>query len=156
MLLHALCTISYPLVNSNWSYSPETPNLGRIRRFLEPCDLEIWWMTLKNNRTPLLCYFKLCAPFPTYWWIQTGVTIRKRPIWVKFDDFQSRVSLKFDGWPWKTKGHFIYATSSFVQHFIAISEFKRELQSGNAQSGSNSTIFCAVWPWNLKDDLEKQ
>ena len=34
----------------NWSYSPETPNLGQIRRFLEPYDLEIWRMTLKNNR----------------------------------------------------------------------------------------------------------
>ena len=156
MQLQALCSISYPLVNSNWSYSPETPNLGQIRRFLEPCDLEIWWMTLKNNRAPLLCYFKLCAAFRTHWWIQTGVTVRKRPIWVKFDDFQSRVTLKFDGWPWKTIGHLFYATSSFVQHFLAIGEFKLELQSGNAQSGSNSTILSAMWPWNLTDDLEKQ
>ena len=61
MLLQALCIISKPLVNSNWSYSPETPNLGQIRRFLEPCDLVIWRMTLKNNRAYLLCYFKLCA-----------------------------------------------------------------------------------------------
>ena len=45
---------------------------------------------------------------------------------------------------------------SFVQHFLAIGEFKLELQSGNAQSGSNSTIFRAVWPWNLMDNLEKQ
>ena len=61
MPLQALCIISYPLVNSNLSYSPETPNLGQMRRFLEPCDLEIWRMTFKNNRAPLLCYFKLCA-----------------------------------------------------------------------------------------------
>ena len=87
MLLQALCTISYPLVNSNLSYSPETPNLGQIWRFLEPCDLEIWRVTLQNNRAPLLCYFKLCASFRSHWWIQTGVTVRKRPIWVKFDDF---------------------------------------------------------------------
>ena len=87
MLLQALCIISYPLVNSNWSYSPETPNLGQIWRFLGPCDLEIWWMTLKNNRAPLLCYFKLCASLLSHWWIQTGVTVPKRPIWVKFDDF---------------------------------------------------------------------
>ena len=73
--------------NSNWSYSPETPNLGQIRRFLEPCDLEIWQMTFKNNRAPLLCYFKLCASFRSHWWIQTGVRVRKRPIWVKFDAF---------------------------------------------------------------------
>ena len=87
MLLQALCIISYPLVNSNWSYSPEPPNLGQIGRFLDPCDLKIWRMTVKNNRAPLLCYFKLCASFCSHWWIQTGVTVRKRPIWVKFDDF---------------------------------------------------------------------
>ena len=64
--------------------------------------------------------------------------------------------LKFDGWHWKTIEHLSFAVSSFVQHFIAIGEFKLELQSGNAHFGSNSTIFRAVWPWNLTDDLEKQ
>ena len=155
MLLQALCIISYTLVNSNLSYSPETPNLGQIQRFLEPCDLEIWRMTLQNNRAPLLCYFKLCAPFRTVWWIQTWVTVRKRPIWVKFNDFWSRATLKFDGWPCKTIGHLFYPSSSFVHHFVAIGELKLELQSGNAQFGSNSTIFRAVRPWNLTDDLEK-
>ena len=82
--------------------------------------------------------------------------VRKRPIWVKICDVLSRVTLKFDGWPWKTIGHLFFAVSSFVQHFIAIGEFKLELQSGNAQFGSNSTIFRAMWPWNLTDDLEKQ
>ena len=69
---------------------------------LEPCDLDIWPMTLKNNRASLIYYFKLCASFRSYWWIQTGVT------------------------------------------------------AGNTQSGSNSTIIWAVWPWNWTDDLEKQ
>ena len=67
--------------------------MGQNWRFLVPCDLEIWWMTLKNNRAPLLCYFKLCASFRSHWWIQTGVTVRKRPIWVKIDDFWA-------AWPW--------------------------------------------------------
>ena len=156
MLLQALCIISEPLVNSKWSYSPEKTNLGQIRQFLEPCDLEIWRMTLKNNRAYLLCYFKLYASFRSHWWIQTGFTVRKRPIWAKFDDFFSRVTFKFDGWPWKTIGHLFNATSSFVHHFVAIGEFKLELQSGNAKSRSNSPIFRAVWPWNLTDDLEKQ
>ena len=102
MLLQALCIILYPLVNSNWSYSPETPNLGQIRQFLDPCDLEIRHMTLK------------------------------------------------------TIGHLFNATSSFVHNFVAIGEFKLELQSGNTQFGSISTIVWAVWPWNLTDDLEKQ
>ena len=82
--------------------------------------------------------------------------VRKRPIWVKISDVLSRVTLKFDGWPWKTIGHLSFAVSSFVQHFIAIGEFKLELLSGNAQFGSNSTIFRAVWPWNFTYDLEKQ
>ena len=83
-------------------YSPEMPNLGQNRWCFVPCDLEIWWMILKNNR------------------------------------------------------HLSFAVSSFVQHFIAIGEFKLELQSGNTQFGSNLMIFRAVWPWNLTDDLQKQ
>ena len=84
----------------NLSKSPEMPNLGQIQRFLEPCDLEIWW------------------------------------------------------WPWKTIGHLFYSTSSFMHHFGYIGVLK--LESGNAQLGSNLTIFRAVWPGNLTDDLEKQ
>ena len=91
--------------NTNWSYSLETPNSGQNQQFFVPCDLEIRRMTLKYNRAPLLCCFKLCASFRSHWWIQTRVTVRKRPIWVKFDDFFSRVTLKFDWWPWKTIEH---------------------------------------------------
>ena len=137
ILREALCVISKPSVNSNWSYSPEMLNSGQIgdffpawprnltddpekkgissiyicistissfvhhfkaigefklelspdtlnagqnRRFSVPCDLEIWWMTLNNNRTSLLCYFKLCALFHSHLWIETRVTVRKRPI----------------------------------------------------------------------------
>ena len=65
------------------------------------------------------------------------------------------MTLKFDGWPWKTIGHLFYITSSFVHHFKAICEFKLDLQSGSAQFGSKSAIFCPVWPWNLTNDLQK-
>ena len=81
-------------MNLNWRNRPETPNLGQIRRFLEPCDLEIWQMTLQNNRAPLPYYFKLCASFRTHWWIPTWVTVRKRPIWVKIDDFFEMCDLR--------------------------------------------------------------
>ena len=110
----------------------------------------------KNNRAPLLFYFKLLASFHRHWWIKTGVTVPKCLIWVKIDDFFSRVTLQFDVWPWKTIGHLFYSTSSFVHHFVAIGVSKLELESGNAQFGSNWTLFRAVWPWNLMDDLEKQ
>ena len=82
-------------MNSNWSYSPETPNLGQIRRLFEPCDLEIWRMTLKNNRAPLLSNIKLCALFHHHMWIQTGVLVRKQLSWVL-----TSVTLTFDLWPW--------------------------------------------------------
>ena len=75
--------------------------------------------------------------------------VRKRPSWVKIGDVLYRVIFKFDGWPWKTIGHLSFAVSSFVQHFIAIGEFILELQSGNAQFGSNLTIFRSVWPWHM-------
>ena len=126
---------------------------SRSITFFVPVDLEIWRMTLKNNRAPLQCYFKLCASFHSHLSIQNGVTVRKRPIWVKIDDFLSHVTLIFDGWP-KTAGHLFYSTSSFVHHFMAICQFKTELLSGNAKFGSK-LIFCPVWPWNLTDDLEK-
>ena len=80
-------------MNSNWSYSPETPNWGKIWRFYEPCDLEIWCMALQNNRVPLLCYFKLLASFRSHWSIPTWVTVRKRPIFVKCDLEISQMTL---------------------------------------------------------------
>ena len=155
MLLQALCIISQPSVDSNWRYSPETSNLGQNRWFISRVTLKFDGWPLKNNRAPLLCYFKLCASFRSHWWFQTWVTVRKRPIWVKTDDFLSRVTFKLDRWHWKTIGHLFYATWSFVHHFVPTGEFKLELQSGNAQFGSKSTVFFSRvtfkldgWPWN--------
>ena len=155
-LCQALYIISKPWVNSNWRFSLKTLILGQNPWIFVPCDLEILQMTLKNNRAPLLCYFKLCASFQSQWWIQTGVTVGKRQIWVKMADFLYRATLRFDRWPWKTIGHLVYATSSFVHRFKDIDEFKLELQFRNAKFGSKSTIFIAQWPWNLMDDLENQ
>ena len=55
--------------------------------FLSRVTLKFDGWHWKNNRTPLLWCFKLCASFHSHWWIQTKVTVRKHPIWVKFDDF---------------------------------------------------------------------
>ena len=156
MLLQALCIISYPLVILNLSYSPETPNLGQMRRFFEPCDLEIWRMTLKNNRAPLLCYFKLCAAFRSHWWIQTGVTVRKRPIWVKFDGFLEPCDLEI--WRMTFKNNrapllcYFKLCAAFHSHWwiqTGVTVRKRPIWV-------KFSDFSAVWPWNLMDDLEKQ
>ena len=76
-----------------YSYSLESPTLGKNWRFLVPCDLEIWQMTLENNRAPHLTYLKLCASFCSHRSIQTVVTVRKRQIWVK-------IAIFCPLWPW--------------------------------------------------------
>ena len=77
----------------------------KISIFFVSCDLEIWQMTMKNYRVPLLCCFRLCASFHSHWWIQTGVTVRKHPIWIKINNSFYHVTLKFDGWPWEMIEH---------------------------------------------------
>ena len=111
---------------------PRNAQLGsKLIFFFVPSDLKIWRMTLKNNRAHLLSYFKLCASFHSHLLIQNGVIDREHQFWVKISNFLSRMTLKFDGWPWKTIGHLFYVTSSLVHNFIAIREFKLELQSRN-------------------------
>ena len=56
-------------------------------RCAPPSTSAHWGMTLKNDRAPFLFYFKLCASFRSHQWFQTGDTVRKRPIWVKIDNF---------------------------------------------------------------------
>ena len=55
----------------------------------------------------------------------------------------------------REKWHLLYVASSFVHHFIAISEFELELQSRNAQFGSKSMIFVPrdleIWQMTLKN-----
>ena len=114
-------------------------------------------MTLKNNRAPLLCCFKLNASFHSHQWIPTKVTVRKHSIQGKIGDFfLFRVTLKFDGWPWKTIGHIFYATSRFLLHFVAIGEFRLELQSGNANLGQNRRYHqpcdLEIWRMTLKNN----
>ena len=151
-----MCIISNPSVNSNWSYTPETLNSGQNRRFLSLVTLKIdgWpWKTIGHlfyTTSSFVHHFKSIGEF------KLELKVRKRSIWVKIGNFLSRVTLKFDGWPWKTIGHLFYVASSIVHHFTAIREFKLKLQSGNRQFWSKSTIFLAVWPWNLTDDLQKQ
>ena len=62
--------------------------------------------------------------------------------------FFSRATLKLDGWHWKTIGHFFWATSSFVHHFLTICEVKlvRKRKSGIITS---VTLIFDLWPWSF-------
>ena len=136
-------------MNSNWSYSPETPNLGQIRRFLEPCDLEIWWMTLKNNRAPLLCCFQLCAWFHCHMWIQTGVRVRKRLSWVL-----TSVTLTFDLWPWPFAWTSLLTMVITPENFMMIrwwehgekgvTDRRTDRQTDGQTDGLNQSYSCLI------------
>ena len=77
-------------MNSNRSY-----NSGQNWWFLVPCDLEIWRMTLKNNRAPALCQIKICASCHRQMWIQTLV------LWSGTAQLGFFLcDLTFDLWPW--------------------------------------------------------
>ena len=141
-------------MNSNWSYSLETPNLGQHRRFFEPRDIEIWRITLKNNRAPLLCYFKLCASFHSHQWIQTGGTVRKRPIWIKIDVFLAAS-------PWNLIDDIKNNRAPFLCYFKLCASYRSHwcFQTGGTVRKRTIWVkiddFLAAWPCNLTDDLEQ-
>ena len=117
-------------------------------------DLEILWMTLKDNRAPLLCFFQLCASFRTHWWIQTGGTVQKHPIWVKMNDFFEPCDL--ENWGMTSKNnrtpllYYIKLCASFQSH-----EWIQSRVTVWKIRVKKSAIFCPVKPWKLPDDLEQ-
>ena len=139
----------------NWSYSPETPNLGHIRRFLDLCDLEIWRMTLKNNRAPLLSNIKLCASFHNDIWIQTGVTVRKRLSWLL-----TSVTLTFDLWPWPFAWTSLLSLVTTSENFMMIlwwehsqkrTDRQMDRRTDRRTDGLNQSYSCLVAAKNFQN-----
>ena len=121
-----------------------------------PYHLEIWRVSLKKNMSPFLYYIEFCASFQSHRQIQNAVKFWKRPIWAKIDYYLCRVTLKFDGWPWKTIKHLFYATSSFVHHFAAIGKIKLEFSPETPNSAENRRFFVPcdleIWEMTLKNN----
>ena len=90
------------------------PKLNSNHRFFHPCHLEIWWMTPKSKRAPLLYCIKLCASFQIHQWFLSGVTVWK---WITLEN--NRAPLL----------QYVKRCASFK----AVDELKLELQPGNAQ-----------------------
>ena len=117
-------------------------------------------MTLKNNRAPLLCYFKLCASFRSHWqgvqpWALT-----------KFPDFSLTFPWPFCGfpWPWDILSAFHYClntnfASNLTNHSPKVATTK--LYPLGRLSKYKILCFklsqdCAQWqPWEL-NNLEGQ
>ena len=129
-------------MNSNLSYSPEITNSGRNLWFLVACELQIWQMTLKNNRAPLLCHVKHCVSFLSHRsnWRNSSETPNSGQ---NRRFFLSCATLKFDRWLWKTIGHICFVTSKFVHHFLGFCEFELELLPKND---------IEIWQMTLKNN----
>ena len=147
--------MSQPSTNSNLSYSPEMPNSGQNQCFLScvtiKCDR--WPKTIRELFYPtssFVHHFVASGQF------KLELQSENARFWSKSAILLSHVTLEFEGWPRKTMRRLSHVTSSFVHHCTAISEFKHELHSGNAQLESKLASFCPVWPWNLTNDIEKQ
>ena len=114
ILLQALWIIWNPLVISYWRYSPETLNSGQNQRFLSRVTLKFdgWhWKPIGHilyTMSSLVHHFKAMGEFKLE--LQSG----NPQFGSNSAIFLSRVTLKFDGWPWSTKGQLCNATSSFV------------------------------------------
>ena len=130
-------------------------NRVKIWDFLVPCDLKIWWMTLKIIRhlfyamLNFVRYIKVIGEFKVelqsrnaqFWW--------KSALFVPCDLEIWRMTLKSKRAP-------ILCCFKLGHHFIVISEFKLKLQSGNAQFVSKSMIFkpcdLEIWRMTLKNN----
>ena len=141
-------------MNSNSSYHPEILKSKTNRQFFTPCNLEIWPITLKNNKVPLLCYFKLCASFQNHQCIQTGVTVRKHSIWVKICDFFVLCDLEFRQMTLKNNRAPVlcyfelcasFQNHQWIQTGVTVWKHSIRVKIGN---------LCPVWPWNLMDDIK--
>ena len=115
-------------------------------RFFSPRELEIWWKTMENNRAPLLYHAKLCASFQSPGWIQTGVTVRKRPNLGQNQWFISRVTLKFYRWPWHNRTpllcHFTFCASFRIHWWIQTGV---TVTDGPTNRQTDWTILRAAW-----------
>ena len=120
---------------------------GKIWRFLEPGDLEIWRMTLKNNRAPLLSNIKLYASFHHHMWTQTGVTVRKRFSWVV-----TSVTLTFDLWPWPFAWTLLWSLVITPENSMTIRWWEHSQKGvtdrqtdGQTDGRTENTICRAAW-----------
>ena len=115
----------------------------KIRRFLEPCDLEIWRMTSKNNRAPLLSIIKLYVSFHYHMWIQTGVTVRKGLSWVV-----TSVTLTFDLWPWPFAWTSLLSLVVTPENFMMIwwwEHGEKGVTDGQTDGQTDWTSHIAAW-----------
>ena len=89
-------------------------------------------VTLKNNKAALLCHF--VQHFVAISEIKLEYMSENNQLGSKSVCFCSCVSLQFDIWMWKTIWQLFQTTLSFTHNFVAIGEFRLELQPRDLQN----------------------
>ena len=115
-------------------------------------------MTLKNNRAPLLCPFKLYASFPSHRWIPIWVTVRKPTNWVL-----TCVTLTFDRGPWPFAWTSILSMVITPENFMMI-RWKEHSEKGvtdertDGRTGRQTerTIHRATWSQLIIETLSQE
>ena len=100
-------------------------------------------MILKNNRAPLLSNIKLYASFHHHMWIQTGVTVRKRLIWIV-----TSVTLTFDLRPWPFAWTLPWSLVITPGNFMMIrwwEHSQKGVTDGQTDRRTENTIHRAAW-----------
>ena len=109
-------------------------------------------MTLKYNRAPLLWCFKLCASFQSHGWIQTGVTIRRRPIWVKSTKVLA-------AWPWNLGEDLEEQYGTPPKHHQALciisSPYVHSNWSYGPETSKSGFDLCSQIVWGNVDSLSR-
>ena len=124
------------------------PNLGQNWPFFVPCDLEIWQMTLRNNRAPPQCHFKLLTWFHSHRSIQTGVTVRKRQIRVKIGHFFVPCDLEIWRMTWKNnKAPLLYYFKLCASIQTGVTIRTRQIWVKIGHFLSRVTLKFDRWPW---------
>ena len=110
-------------------------------------------MTFKNTRVPPLCYFKLWASFRSHWWVQTGVTVWKRPIGLKIGDFLSleiwQITLTNNGAPLlcHTKLCASFRHHVWIQTGVTVRKWPIRVKTRGQNYLSPATLKFDRWPW---------
>ena len=126
----------------------------KISDFFVQRDLEIWWITLKNNRASLQYHIKLCAAFQSHWHIQTGIIVQKRSIRVKIGNFLSWVTN--ENWRMTLKNnrapllYYVKLCASFQIHWWSQTWVTAWKPSSRVRIGdflSCVTLKIDAWPW---------
>ena len=126
-------------------YGSETLKLGPNRQFFGPCDIEIWWMTSKNRRAPLLCHLKVCASFCNH----TEFKLELRPEMPKLGQnfIMIFVTLTFDH-DFLYIHHLLLSMGITLKNCIMIrwkEHFEKGLMGRQLDGQTDRTIHIAAW-----------